>query len=298
MKSLITDIQRFSLNDGPGIRTTVFFKGCNMHCTWCHNPETLSFETDLMFYPAKCIGCGKCFAACPAGAHRLVDGKHIIDREKCTHCGKCSEICYAQALTTSGKAMTAAQVLEEVLQDRPYYEASGGGVTLSGGEVLCHVDFATEVAKACREAGIHVAIETNLSLPLSQIQPLLRHVDLIMADCKLFDDGLHRKYTGLSNETVLSNIRAIRDIPMIVRTPLIPGVTATEENLTAIANFLAAKENLLCYQLLNFNPLGDAKYNGLDVQNDFSAFQPYTQEQMATFGAMLSHIPVPLKVGE
>jgi len=296
MKSLITDIQRFSLSDGPGIRTTVFFKGCNMRCSWCHNPETLSLGPDLMFYPAKCIGCGRCFALCDA--HKLVDGKHLIDRSLCTHCGKCAEVCYAQALVVSGREMTVEEIMAEVRQDKAYYEASGGGVTLSGGETLCHAEFAARLARACKAEGIHVAIETNLSLPLAQIKPLLAEVDLIMADCKLFDDSQHRKHTGISNKTVLENLRAIRDIPMIVRTPLIPGVTATEENLTAIARFLSGKENLLYYQLLNFNPLGITKYQSLDAPNPFASAKPFSDGVLADFGAMLAQFPISVKVGE
>ena len=128
MKHLITDIQRFSLNDGPGIRTTVFFKGCNMRCPWCHNPETLSGTPDLMFYPSKCIGCGKCFGACPVGAHIIENDVHTIDRRLCSACGKCAEICYAEALVMSGREMTIDQILFEIRQDKAYYDASGGGV--------------------------------------------------------------------------------------------------------------------------------------------------------------------------
>ena len=298
MKHLITDIQRFSLTDGPGIRTTVFFKGCNMRCTWCHNPETLSPAQDLMFYPAKCIGCGKCMAACPTGAQRIVDGKHVIDRTLCVKCGACTEVCYAEALVMSGKEMTVEEIMREVRQDKAYYEASGGGVTLSGGEVLCHADFATELARACHKEGISVAIETNLSFPYEHIKPLLDEVDVIMADCKLFDDEAHKRYTGVSNRTTLANLAKITEIPMIVRTPLIPNVTATEENLRAIAATLAGKKNLVYYQLLNFNPLGASKYQGLDAENDFDEARSYTEAEMRAFGEMLSDIDVPIKVGE
>lgn len=298
MKHLITDIQRFSLNDGPGIRTTVFFKGCNMRCAWCHNPETLSMTSDLMFYPSKCIGCGKCFGACPVGAHRMENGEHIIDRKLCETCGKCTEVCYAEALVMSGKEMTVDEILSEVRQDKAYYETSGGGVTLSGGEVLCHVEFAAELAEACHREGISVAIETNLSMPYEHIKPLLDKVDVIMADLKILDDELHQKYTGLSNQTTIENIQRIREIPMIIRTPLIHGVTATEENLRGIAKLLRGKENLIYYQLLNFNPLGASKYQGLDAENPFSDLRPYTDDQMKAFDRMLADIGIPVKVGE
>lgn len=298
MKHLITDIQRFSLNDGPGIRTTVFFKGCNMRCAWCHNPETLSMTPDLMFYPSKCIGCGKCFGACSVGAHRMENGEHIIDRKLCETCGKCTEVCYAEALVMSGKEMTVDEILSEVRQDKAYYETSGGGVTLSGGEVLCHVEFAAELAEACHREGISVAIETNLSMPYEHIKPLLDKVDVIMADLKILDDELHQKYTGLSNQTTIENIQRIRAIPMIIRTPLIHGVTATEENLRGIAKLLRGKENLIYYQLLNFNPLGASKYQGLDAENPFSDLRPYTDDQMKAFDRMLADIGIPVKVGE
>lgn len=294
---LITDIQRFSLNDGPGIRTTVFFKGCNMRCTWCHNPETLSFKPQLLFYPEKCIYCGKCFHICPTKAHKIEKDYHVLDRSLCVNCGKCAEFCYPEALVMSGKKMTVEEIMAEIRQDKPYYDQSGGGVTLSGGEVLCHTEFAAELARACKEEGISVAIETNLSLPLAQIRPLLRYVDLIMADCKLLDDGLHQKYTGISNQTVLENIRAIREIPMIVRTPLIPGVTATEENLRGIGGFLAGKENLLYYELLNFNPLGGSKYRSLDAPHAFDGARPYSPEALENFRAMAAAGGVTVKVG-
>ena len=294
---LITDIQRFSLNDGPGIRTTVFFKGCNMRCPWCHNPETLSFKPQLLFYPEKCIYCGKCFHICPTKAHKIENDHHVLDRSLCVDCGKCAAFCYPEALVMSGQKMTVEEIMAQIRQDKAYYDASQGGVTLSGGEVLCHTEFAARLARACKEEGISVAIETNLSLPLSQIRKLLQHVDLIMADCKLMDDAMHKKYTGISNETVLANILAIRDIPMIVRTPLIPGVTATQENLRAIGAFLAGKENLLYYELLNFNPLGGSKYQSLQKDHAFAQARPYSPEELKQFQAMAAASGVEVKVG-
>ena len=297
MKTLITDIQRFSLNDGPGIRTTVFFKGCNMRCAWCHNPETLSNERELMFYPDKCIGCGKCFGVCPSGAQRTEGGIHVVDRSQCIACGKCAEVCYAEALTMIGREMTVEQIMAEIVQDKAYYEASGGGVTLSGGEVLCHADFALSLARACRAEGIPVAIETNLSFPYEHIKPLLSEVDLVMADLKLFDDEAHKQYVGVSNKNTLDNLARVGK-PLIVRTPLIPEVTDTKENLRAIGEFLAGLDNLLCYQLLNFNPLGASKYRGLDAENPFRDARPLSDERLREISALLCDLPIHVKVGE
>ena len=298
MEALITDIQRFSLTDGDGIRTTVFFKGCNMHCTWCHNPETISAQPELMFYTNKCIGCGKCFAACPNNAHRIEGDRHIIDRKACVNCGKCAAVCYAEALTMCGKAMSVEDVMKQVRQDIPYYEASGGGVTLSGGEVLCHRDFAVALTDACHAQGISVAVETNLSFPFETIAPLLEKTDLIMCDLKLFDDERHRAYTGVSNKHVLQNLRRIDTlgIPIIVRTPLIPNVTDSEGNLTAIADYIKDMKHLRRYELLNFNPLGEGKYIGLDKENVFASARPLSKERLAHLGDTVAAMGVTVKI--
>ena len=298
MEALITDIQRFSLTDGDGIRTTVFFKGCNMHCTWCHNPETISAQPELMFYTNKCIGCGKCFAACPNNAHRIEGDRHVIDRKACVNCGKCAAVCYAEALTMCGKAMSVEDVMKQVRQDIPYYEASGGGVTLSGGEVLCHRDFAVALTDACHAQGISVAVETNLSFPFETIAPLLDKTDLIMCDLKLFDDERHRAYTGVSNKHVLQNLRRIDTlgIPIIVRTPLIPNVTDSEGNLTAIADYIKDMKHLRRYELLNFNPLGEGKYIGLDKENVFASARPLSKERLAHLGDTVTAMGVTVKI--
>ena len=298
MKTLLTDIQRFCLTDGDGIRTTVFFKGCNMHCSWCHNPETLSFDKQLMFYPNSCIGCGKCLEVCPNHAHKVKDGAHIIDRTLCTNCGTCADVCYAQALRMCGREMSVAQIMEELVQDIPYYKNSGGGVTLSGGEVLCNSEFAAELAQACRDAGIQVAIETNLSLPLSHAKKLLDCVDFVMCDLKLADDAAHKHYTGISNTVVMENMKLLDSygIPFIVRTPLIPGVTDTKENIQAISKFISQFANLRRYELLNFNPLGEGKYKGLDMENTFAQQRPLEAEQLNELRHCAEAAGIPVKV--
>lgn len=282
MNAILTNIQRFSLNDGPGIRTTVFFQGCNMRCAWCHNPETLSVHPALLQYAGKCIGCGRCFAVCPRQAHRMQDGRHIVDRSLCIGCGKCADVCFAGALVMSGRAYTVAEVMDEVLQDQLYYRLSGGGVTLSGGEAALQADFAAALTRACHEQDISVAVETNLSLPLDQTAGLYEAVDLIMCDLKLFDKRLHEKNTGLGNERIIENLHEISTLgkPIIVRTPLIPDVTDQVENLNAIAALAASLPNVQGYELLRFNPLGGAKYDALSAANVCAGCAPQTQAQL------------------
>lgn len=298
METLITDIQRFSLSDGDGIRTTVFFKGCNMHCTWCHNPETLSVSRELMFYETRCIGCGKCFEACPNHAHVVKDGKHVIDRSKCANCGACADVCYAQALTMCGTPMSVEDVMKQVRQDVAYYNTSGGGVTLSGGEVLLHRDFALALIDACHAENIKVAIESNISFPFDTVSELLARVDLIMCDVKIFDDEKHKQYTGISNKFVLENVKKINElnIPFIVRTPLVPGATDDAENIAAIANYMKDMKNLRRYEVLNFNPLGAQKYKGLDKQDVFAGQMPFGEEKLSEISRVLAEIGVPFKI--
>ena len=298
MKGIVTDIQRFSLNDGAGIRTTVFLKGCNMKCSWCHNPETISAHSQLMFYENKCIGCGKCFQVCPQGAHKMVDGKHVIDRDLCVNCGKCAESCYAEALVMCGKLMSTDDVMKQVRQDKAYYDASHGGVTISGGEVLCNSAFAEELTDKFHEEGIEVAIETNLSIPFEKVKSLFEKVDFIMCDLKIFEDELHKEYTGISNKVVLENLKKIDmlDKPIIVRTPLIPGVTDTKENIRAIAEYIKSMKNLQRYELLNFNPLGEGKYRSLDKENAFEKARPLQADALAELRACLDAADIQYKI--
>lgn len=298
MKGIVTNIQRFSLTDGDGIRTTVFFKGCNMNCSWCHNPETIKNNRELMFYENKCIGCGKCFVTCPSGAQQVVDGKHIIDRNKCINCGKCAEICYAEALVMCGTEMSVEDIMKEIRQDKAYYENSNGGVTLSGGEILCQKEFATALTDACHKESISVAVETNLCFSYDYAKELLSKVDLIMCDLKIFDDEVHKEHTGVSNKNIVENIIKLDElgIPIIVRTPLIPGATDSLDNISAVASYIKNMKNLFRYELLNFNPLGEGKYKGLDKENKFESARPLGEDKLNEIRKLMDEIGVAYKI--
>ena len=277
---VLTTIQRFSLHDGPGIRSTVFFKGCNMRCKWCHNPETLTMSPEVLYYKIKCVGCGACAAVCEG--HSVVDGKMVYDRAKCSADFKCADACFSGALEICGKEYSVDDVLFEVMQDEDYYKQSGGGVTLSGGEVLLQPQFAGELLKALKAKGISTAIETNMNVDWKTIEALLPDVDLVMCDLKTWCSDLHKEYTGVGNERIKENIAKLSATgkPVIVRTPIIPGVNDNAEEIGAIAAFVAQLPNLMYYELLNFNPLGHSKYAALDADNAFVSARPRPEEKL------------------
>ncbi|MGC9347470.1 MAG: glycyl-radical enzyme activating protein [Anaerolineae bacterium] len=278
----ITDIQHFSIHDGPGIRTTVFFKGCNQRCFWCHNPETLTPEPQLQLFLDRCIGCGVCFERCPQGAHILEDGVRRFDRDACTACGTCVDTCYAQALVLVGEHKTVEEVVEVVLRDRAFYETSDGGVTLSGGEPLLQLDFAYAILERCQAEGVHTAIETAANVPWDRIERVLPLTDLVMMDIKSMDDALHRAVTGAPNGRILANARRLGEQakPLIVRTPIVPGVNDDEESVAAIAEFVAQLPNLEYYELLRFHGMAKSKYDSLEMDYRAADLVAPTDEEM------------------
>lgn len=267
MQGIVTNIQRFSIHDGPGIRTTVFLKGCNLRCFWCHNPETLSPRPELQLYPARCIGCGACFDRCPHHAHVRENGQRRFLRDLCEGCGACAETCYAESLMLVGETKGVDEVVEEVLRDRPFYETSNGGVTLSGGEPLMQLEFSVAILEGCRAEGLHTAIETAANYPWERLQAILPVTDLVMLDVKLMDSERHRAATGVPNERILANARLLgrQSCPLVVRTPIVPGVNNNAEDVAAIARFVGEFPNLLYYELLPFHPMATGKYDSLDL---------------------------------
>jgi len=261
------NVQRFSTEDGPGIRTTVFFKGCPLRCAWCHNPEGLSPRPELMWYDVRCIGARDCLKVCPEDALELIPEGMQIDRERCTACGACAEACPAAALEVIGQEWTPQSLFAEVQKDAVFYETSGGGVTLSGGEPMRQADFVVALARLCHEAGIHVALDTCGAALWERYELVLPLVDLVLYDLKTFDRECHQASTGVDNARVLENARRITAAskPLWIRTPVIPGYTADAANIAAIGNFIAAElPTVERWDLLAYTNLGRPKYHRLD----------------------------------
>jgi pyruvate formate lyase activating enzyme len=261
---LIVDIKTGSAEDGPGIRSTVFFKGCPLHCTWCQNPEAIDSQVEIGFYPRHCIGCFDCEKICPEGCI-LKGQKERIDRARCTRCGKCADVCPGQGLRRVGRYYEIDELLEILVRDRVFYEVSGGGVTLSGGEPTLWPDYAGNLLRRLKQEGIHTALQTCGYFAYDAFnEEMLPCLDLIMYDLKLINSEDHLRWTGHDNQVILRNFTRLLDGPvrMIPRIPLIPGFTASEENLEGISSFLKNNGVRRC-SLLPYNPLGLSKWENL-----------------------------------
>lgn len=282
-------MQRFSLDDGPGIRTTVFFKGCNLRCRWCHNPESWQPAPEVMEYPVRCIGCGRCLILCPAGAHQMVDGRKLFRRELCQVCGKCVGECYAGALSLTGSYMGVDDVLREVERDRAFYESSGGGVTFSGGEPLLQKDFLTELLIECKKRAIHTAVDTAGNLPWAGFEAILPYTDLFLYDIKVMDEKAHREFTGAGLEMITGNLAKLteRRAEVIVRTPVIPGVNNSRERMAEIIKFLRGLEGIGQVELLAYHQMGKGKYDSLGLEYRMNAKDAVSREEMEALGAIV-----------
>ena len=249
MTASIFDIQRSSFVDGPGIRTTVFFKGCNLHCAWCHNPESQSGVPQLMVYADKCVGCGKCLEKCPH------------DLKSCDLCGRCELYCPAEARRVCGKSYTVDELLPELLADKLFYDTSGGGVTFSGGECMLQLDFLCEILQKCRENGIQTAVDTAGHVPFSHFERILPFTDLFLYDVKSMDAQTHKRYTGVDNALILENLAKLleRGARVWIRVPVVAGINDKEEEMRAMAAFFEQHGMPEKIELLPYHAMGESK---------------------------------------
>lgn len=281
IQGTIFDIKRFAIHDGPGIRTTVFLKGCPLHCLWCHNPEGISRQPELVFTPQKCIGCGHCIEVCPEGVHQFVDGQHLVARERCLACGDCAEGCYAGALQMAGCQVTVAEVMDEVLRDRPFYQTSGGGITLSGGEPLAQYRFCRALLQAAKAEGVHTALDTSGFAPWRHLEGLLPSLNLTLYDLKHMDRDRHIALTGVPNEQILDNLRRLDAAgqALWIRIPLVVGQNDEESNYHALGQFLSRLKHIERIEILRYHRLAGSKYVRLGRTYVLSGMEPPTEER-------------------
>jgi pyruvate formate lyase activating enzyme len=300
-QGIVFDIQTYTLHDGPGIRTLVFLKGCPLTCVWCQNPESQSLQPEVMLYAERCTGCGLCVPVCPGQAIEITGGKSHTRKNLCQGCGNCASVCPNEARIMAGRTMSAEEVFQEVRKDEVFYQNSGGGVTLSGGEPLAQAEFSTSILRLCKQAGLHTAIETTGMAPWQTLRQVLKYTDLVLYDLKQMDTVVHKKSTGVSNNLILENVKRIRKelaIPVVARIPVIPGYNASPENIEATANFIATelgrdtKVNILAY-----HRLGESKYDRLEKTSRALSIIPPNLEQMANIKKIMENFGLTVSIG-
>ncbi len=309
-KGIVFNFQHYSVHDGPGIRTIVFFKGCPLRCRWCANPESLSRRPSLIFNRKNCIGCRACEHACPTGAITFVDESDSasddpmihkypqIDREICTRCGDCVKVCYPEALQMEGELTTVAEVIEEVLKDEVFYNQSGGGITLSGGECMYQPKFALAILTAAKEQGLNTAIETTGCCAWEDLEKMIPVTDTFLYDCKHYEETQHRLGTGVGNTLMIDNLRRLlaTDANVIVRIPVIPGFNASLEdaaNFGRLLNEIGAKT----VHLLPFHQMGESKYEMLGEEYAFTGVKSLHEEDLVLHKKTLEGYHLNVQIG-
>lgn len=288
MTAKIFEIKRFAVHDGDGIRTTVFFKGCPLRCVWCHNPEGFLSKSELAYYGHKCITCGECLSVCPTGAHEINDGVHSFHREKCIACGKCADICLGKALTFYGKEISVEELVPILLEDKKFFENSGGGVTLSGGECLLYDDFCAELLKRLKENGVHTAVDTCGFVSKKSLGKVIPYTDIFLYDIKAFNEETHRKCTGYSNKQILDNLLYLdeKGCKIEIRIPFVPKYNDNE--LKKIGEFLRRLRNITKVRVLAYHNYASAKYASLDIENSLPSIVPTEIERLKAVQTLLA----------
>lgn len=297
--ALIFNIQRFSVNDGPGIRTNVFFKGCPLNCLWCHNPESKSTKPDLGFIASKCIGCGHCLTQCPGHCHTMENGEHVIDRSKCLACRACERFC-AGALEIMGREMTVDEVLGEVMKDEIFYKTSNGGMTVSGGEPMIQFPFITELLRAAKEKGLTCCMETCGFVAWARFEEIMPYVDLFLYDIKETDPVRHREYTGADNALILENLRKLdgAGAKTVLRCPVIPGLNDRVDHFAAVAHLADSLKNVQGIDVEPYHPLGKTKCENLGRDYPLADLSfPDKAQIQAWIGEIAAQTRVPVRQG-
>lgn len=278
---VVFNIQKFCISDGPGIRTTVFLKGCPLNCDWCHNPESHSIKPQLLFSKDGCAQCGACGSVCKNGVHSF-KGFHTLDRTKCTACGDCVDQCGGNLLELAGKDMSAEAVIDEVLGDKPFYETSGGGLTVSGGEPLMQPLFTLEILRLAKQNGIHTAVETSGYADFETIQKIAKYTDLFLYDYKITDCELHKELTGVGNRTILENLQKLDGIgaKIILRCPIIPSINDNEAHFSSVAKTANSLKNILAIEVLPYHNFGVSKREKLGALDTEAPYCEPKKEQV------------------
>lgn len=283
MEGLVSNIQRFSIHDGPGIRTTVFLKGCNLRCSWCHNPESWKSHPEIQIFPQKCIGCGNCIKVCPVGAHQIIGGERGFLRDLCESCGRCAEECYADALVLVGKVMSVQEIINEVEKDRSFYKTSNGGVTFSGGEPLLQKDFIYALLLESKSKGFHTAVDTAGNVAWEVFDTVLPYVDLVLFDVKAVSEDKHIKGTGVSNTRILENLKKLSTVGtrIWIRIPIIPGFNDNTNDMEEVAALVRDLANIDLIELMPFHRLGKGKYESLGLEYACKDYETPSSEHMS-----------------
>ena len=296
----IFDIKRYAINDGPGIRIVIFLKGCNLNCSWCHNPESISTETERMYAPAKCIQCGTCVMACPEKAITLTSEGIITDAELCNMTGRCATVCPTKAIELSGKLMPVAEIMKEIEKERVFFDQSGGGVTFSGGEPLLQSKFLIELLDECGKLGIHRAVDTAGLANTEIILEVAKRTDLFLYDLKLMDSEKHREWVGVPNEKILENLKLLAETgaKIIIRIPLIGGVNDDADNMKATARFVSElsgeKKEV---NLLPYHKIAQTKYQKLGRPEEFQLLEEPTKEAQQQAIAIFQEFGIKASIG-
>jgi len=294
----VINIQKYSVHDGPGIRTTVFFKGCPLDCWWCHNPESQSLNQEIMFFEERCTGCGICVKRCTENAIEIVDNMAVLNEEKCTPCSRCTDFCPNDAREFVGKDITVQELMKEIIKDEVFYEESKGGVTFSGGEPLIHVDFLNEILKRCKDRGIHTAVDTSGAVQWEKIEKLIDKIDLFLYDIKLMDNEKHKKYVGTENIVILENLKKLshRGANIFVRMPIISGVNDDDNHIDEALRFLS-NINLLQVNLLPFHKMGRDKYRRIKKDYKLTGLEKPSEERMTEIADRFIRKGIKVKIG-